>query len=155
MYQTRMCGQGIFRCGSEIPKIGWHHPLRWDRCRKAILETTLEDWETLIRVNLTGTFLCAQAAAKIMVKQRYGRILLMGSAAGERGGTGRTASGQSKGGVSAMTRVFSVELAELGITVNALAPGAIETELVAKMHGVKTRTSYCSRIPANRYRSPD
>ena len=90
-----------------------------------------------------------------MVKQQYGRIFLMGSATGERGGTGRTAYGQSKGGVSAMTRVLSVELAELGITVDALAPGAIETELVAKMHGVKTRTSYCSRIPANRYRSPD
>ena len=136
---------------------------RWDgiiHCagigaEKTILETTLEDWERLIRVNLTGTFLCAQAAAKIMVKQRYGRIVLMGSAAGERGGTGRTAYGASKGGVSAMTRVLSVELAELGITVNALAPGAIETELVAKMHDAETRTSYCSRIPANRYGSPD
>ena len=82
---------------------------------KTILETTLEEWNRIIAVNLTGTFLCAQGAAKIMVKNRYGRIVLMGSAAGERGGTGRTAYGASKGGVSAITRVMAVELAELGI----------------------------------------
>lgn len=65
---------------------------------KTILETTLEDWNKIIGVNLTGTFLCAKAAAEIMISHGYGRILLMGSAAGERGGSGRTAYGASKGG---------------------------------------------------------
>ena len=122
---------------------------------RTIMDTTLEEWDRIIAVNLTGTFLCARGAAKIMARQRYGRIVLMGSVAGERGGTGRTAYGASKGGVSAITRVMAVELAELGVTVNALAPGAIETELVSKMHDAGTREAYCDRIPVNRYGTPD
>lgn len=122
---------------------------------KTILDTTLDDWNRLIGVNLTGTFLCAQGAARIMAKRGYGRILLMGSVAGKLGGTGRTAYGASKGGVHTLTQVLAVELAELGVTVNAMAPGAIETELVRKMHDAETRQSYCSRIPVNRYGTPD
>lgn len=119
------------------------------------LETTREEWDRIISVNLTGTFLVMQAAGAVMVEAGYGRIVSMASAAGERGGTGRTAYGASKGGVAAMTRVMALEWAAHGVTVNTLAPGAIDTALVQKMHDSETRRAYLQRIPMNRYGAPE
>ncbi|MDE0715304.1 MAG: SDR family oxidoreductase [Gammaproteobacteria bacterium] len=119
------------------------------------LETTRDEWDRIISVNLTGTFLVMQAAGAVMVEAGYGRIVSMASAAGERGGTGRTAYGASKGGVAAMTRVMALEWAAHGITVNTLAPGAIDTALVQKMHETETRRAYLQRIPMNRYGAPE
>lgn len=72
-----------------------------------------------------------------------------------RGGTGRAAYGAAKGGLITLTKVLAVELAEQGVTANALAPGAIDTELVAKMHSVETRNNYRRSIPMNRYGAPE
>ena len=72
-----------------------------------------------------------------------------------RGGTGRAAYGTAKGGAIALTKVMAVELAKFNITVNALAPGAIETELVAKMHSEETRKVYRAGIPMDRYGTPE
>ena len=119
------------------------------------LETTSEEWDRIIAVNLKGSFLIMQAAGAVMVKAGYGRIVSMASAAGERGGTGRTAYGASKGGVAAMTRVMALEWAPYGVTVNTLAPGAIDTALVQKMHDTETRRAYLQRIPMNRYGTPE
>jgi NAD(P)-dependent dehydrogenase (short-subunit alcohol dehydrogenase family) len=118
---------------------------------RPLLDTTLEEWNRIIQINLTGTFLCAQAVARIMVAAGYGRIVLLASAAGLRGGTGRSAYGASKGGVITLTKTMAVELAESGVTVNALAPGPIDTELVAAMHDDETRRAYKAVTPANRY----
>jgi len=122
---------------------------------KSFLETTAEEWQRLIDIDLSGTFYCAQAAARHMVKNGYGRIINLSSTAGIRGGSGRTAYGAAKGGVIALTKVMAVELASFGITANALAPGAIETELVARMHSDETRRVYRAGIPLDRYGTPD
>ena len=118
------------------------------------LETTLDEWNRIIAVNLTGTFLVMRAAGAVMVEAGYGRIVSMASVAGERGGTGRTAYGASKGGVAAMTRVMAMEWAKSGVTVNTLAPGAIDTALVKKMHDAETRRAYLQSIPMGRYGDP-
>ena len=121
---------------------------------KPFLQTTQEDWQRIINIDLTGTFLCCQAVAKRMVPKQYGRIITVASTAGIRGGVGRAAYGAAKGGVITLTKVMAVELAEQGITVNALAPGAIDTELVAKMHSDHTRKIYTRAIPQKRYGTP-
>ncbi|WP_136657798.1 SDR family NAD(P)-dependent oxidoreductase [Nitratireductor sp. XY-223] len=119
------------------------------------LDTTRENWDRITGVNLTGSFLMMQAAGRVMVENGYGRIVAMSSMAGIRGGTGRTAYAASKGGVAAMMRVMSVEWAKSGVTVNALAPGAIETALVKKMHDAETRRAYLAGIPMDRYGTPE
>jgi 3-oxoacyl-[acyl-carrier protein] reductase len=122
---------------------------------RAFLETTLAEWQRVIDIDLTGTFLCNQAAAREMSRFGYGRIVNLASTAGIRGGTGRAAYGAAKGAIITLTRVMAVELASHGVTVNALAPGAIETELVARMHSAETRVAYTKAIPADRYGTPE
>ena len=119
------------------------------------LDTTIEDWNRIIAVNLTGSFLVMRAAGSVMVEAGYGRIVSMSSTAGERGGTGRAAYGASKGGVAALTRVMALEWAGSGVTVNTLAPGATDTALVQKMHDSETRRAYLQGIPMDRYGVPE
>jgi 3-oxoacyl-[acyl-carrier protein] reductase len=119
------------------------------------LDTTLDEWNYLISVDLTGTFLVSQSIARRMVTQKYGRIVLLSSTAGIRGGTGRAAYGTAKAGVIGLTKVMAVELARDGITVNALAPGPIETEMVATMHSAETRKAYTRAVPQDRYGTPE
>lgn len=75
-----------------------------------ILEFPLDEWNRLMAVNLTGTFLCSQRAARDMVKKRYGRIINMASISGTRAGVGRVAYGASKAAISGLTRQFALEL---------------------------------------------
>lgn len=122
---------------------------------RSFLETTSDEWRKLIDIDLSGTFYCAQACARRMVQVGYGRIVCLSSTAGLRGGTGRAAYGAAKGGVIALTKVMAVELAPYGVTANALAPGAIETELVGRMHSDETRQVYRAGIPMDRYGTPE
>lgn len=122
---------------------------------QTFLETTPAEWRRLIDIDLSGTFYACQAAARVMAERGYGRIVTLASTAGIRGGTGRAAYGAAKGGVIALTKVMAVELAAYGVTANALAPGAIETELVRKMHSEETRVVYRAGIPLDRYGTPE
>lgn len=94
------------------------------------LEMTRENWDRHLKVHLYGTFFCAQAAAREMVKRRFGRIVNIASVAGFMGPIDLAAYGAAKAGVMGMTRAAALELADHGITVNAIAPGPIETDLL-------------------------
>lgn len=88
-----------------------------------------EDWDAVMRTNLGGLFNCTKAVAKYMMVQKSGRIINVSSVAGERGGRGQSNYAASKGGVNAFTRSVAMELAPKKITVNAVAPGVVETEM--------------------------
>jgi len=118
---------------------------------KSFLETTLAEWQRVLAVNLTGTFLCAQAAAREMVRQGAGRIVNVASISGQRGGQGRAAYGSAKAGVILLTKVMAVELAPHGVTVNAIAPGPVDTDQSRQSHTPATRRAYHDRIPLGRY----
>src|ERR1017187_3945540 len=121
---------------------------------KPVLETTLEEWNRVLAVNLTGQFLCAQAVARVMLRQGGGRIVNVASISGERGGTGRAAYGAAKAGVILLTKVMAAELAAKGIAVNAISPGPTETEQVRQVHDAATRAAYYRLLPMKRYAAP-
>ena len=91
------------------------------------------DFDAVIDTNLKGTFLCMKAVSRIMMKQRYGRIVNLSSVVGLRGNAGQVNYAASKAGVVGMTKSLAKELASRGVTVNAVAPGFIETDMTAAM----------------------
>lgn len=116
------------------------------------LEFPLENFDATMAVNVTGTFLCCQHAARLMVQRQWGRIVNIASVAGMRAvGTGRTAYGTSKGAVIALTRQMAVELAQHGVTANAVAPGPVDTPMTRVLHSEQFRREYENAIPMNRY----
>jgi len=98
--------------------------------RAPFLEITPEDWQRQLDVNLSGTFFCMQLAAREMAKRGYGRIVNLSSVAGLIGPIDLAAYGAAKAGIVGLTRAGALDLADFGITVNAIAPGPIETELM-------------------------
>jgi NAD(P)-dependent dehydrogenase (short-subunit alcohol dehydrogenase family) len=119
--------------------------------RMAFLEAEAADFQRVMRVNVEGTLLCAQAAAREMVKRGYGRVINIASIAGARAGIGRTGYGTSKAAVIGLTRQMALELAPLGVTANAIGPGPVDTPLTRAAHTEKTRENYLRLIPADRY----
>lgn len=117
-----------------------------------LLRMKPEDWQAVIDLNLTGVFLCTRAASKIMLKQRYGRIINITSVAGQMGNPGQANYSAAKAGVIGFTKTVAKELASRGITVNAVAPGFIATDMTSKLSNTEEILKF---IPLNRYGQPE
>lgn len=113
-----------------------------------------EQWDEVIAVNLRGTFLFTRAAAQRMMRQRYGRIINISSVSGLIGNAGQTNYSASKAGVIGMTRSLAKELGKRKVTVNAVAPGFIESDMTEKL-GEAILGEVKKKIPANRIGTPD
>lgn len=115
------------------------------------LDTDVATFRQILNVNVVGSFIVARAAARRMKTRSRGSIVNIASVSGIRGNYGRVAYGASKGGVITMTQVMAVELARVGIRVNAVAPGPIDTPLTKVVHTPETRKNWVAAVPLRRY----
>jgi len=116
------------------------------------------DWDQVLQTNMTGVFLVAKAAARLMMKQRSGKIINTASVLGLRGSPQAMAYCAAKGAVVQMTRVMAIEMGPAGVQVNAIAPGLFETEMTQqyfKSDGKEALEAYLSRIPSKRCGQPE
>ena len=117
-----------------------------------LLRMKLEDWQAVIDLNLTGVFLCTRAVAKIMLKQRSGRIINIASVAGQMGNPGQANYSAAKAGVIGFTKTVAKELASRGITANAVAPGFIDTDMTDDLGNTDEIRKF---IPLGRFGQPE
>lgn len=112
------------------------------------------DWDLVLDINLKGAFLMTQATAKVMMKQRSGRIVNISSVVGQMGNAGQTNYSASKAGLIGLTKSSARELAARGITVNAIAPGFIESEMTEKLSD-EVRTEFMNSTALKRFGKPE
>jgi 3-oxoacyl-[acyl-carrier protein] reductase len=115
-----------------------------------LLRLKEEEWERVMNVNLKGVFLCTKAAARFMIRQRSGRIINLTSVVAQTGNAGQAAYSAAKAGIIGFTKTMAKELASRAITVNAVAPGFIETEMTGSLPE-QVKSGYLSLIPAGRW----
>ena len=121
------------------------------------MDCTDEVWQRQLDVNVTGTFLCVQVAARRMIEQKSGRIITVSSVMGQRSGDRRMSYGTTKGAVIALTKHMSGEIAPHGVTINSIAPGPVKTELwlAANPDVAAAESGYLANIPMGRLGQPE
>jgi 3-oxoacyl-[acyl-carrier protein] reductase len=115
-----------------------------------LLRMKLEDWDQVVGTNLKGTVLCTKAVTRAMIRQRYGRIINVSSVVGQTGNVGQSLYAATKAGILGFTKAMAREVASRGITVNAVAPGFIETEMTAALSG-EHHQEFLQSIPVRRF----
>ena len=113
-----------------------------------------EEWDAVIATNLTAAFTCTQAVLRPMLRQRWGRVINVGSVVGQSGNPGQANYAASKAGLIGFSKALAHEVAARGITVNVVAPGFIETDMTAAL-GEGAREALAARIPAGRLGRPE
>ena len=121
---------------------------------KSMKKLTDDDWADVINTNLNSVYYCTSAAIKAMTDQRFGRIVNISSFVGQAGNFGQCNYSASKGGVIAFTKSAAIELAKHNITVNAIAPGFTETDMLAKV-APEVRQQILAKIPMGRFGKPE
>jgi len=119
-----------------------------------MLRMKRDDWDAVLSTNLTGTYTCVQAVLKTMVKQRAGRIINISSVVGQAGNAGQVNYAASKAGLIGLTKALALEVASRGVTVNAVAPGLIDTDMT-KGISEGAHEEWTAKIPLKRLGTPD
>ena len=113
-----------------------------------------EDWNRVLQINLTGAFHCTQQVLQPMIKERWGRIINIASVVGQSGNPGQANYVASKAGIIGLTKALAQEVASRNITVNAIAPGFIETDMTAVL-SEEVKNGMLAKIPLKRFGKPD
>jgi 3-oxoacyl-[acyl-carrier protein] reductase len=119
-----------------------------------MIKMTEKDWDDVLDINLKGAFFCTKVAARIMMKQRSGRIINIASVAGVMGNPGQANYSASKAGLIGLTKSTAKELASRNITCNAVAPGLIQSKMTEVLPD-KVRENYLNNIPLGRFGTPE
>lgn len=119
-----------------------------------MIKMSEKDWDDVLDINLKGAFLCTKAAAKVMMKQRSGKIVNVASVAGVMGNPGQANYSSSKAGLIGLTKTTAKELASRNITCNAVAPGLIKSKMTDVLPE-KVKENYLNNIPLNRFGTPE